>query len=103
MTDWIIILTVSLNELQKNNTACFQIAAVFGFTSFSWRTLMVTLIVPKWQLKIIAPVTALAVVTGYVLHYTSGNVVNVLLSAGTQFFDVIIIIYCEDKVKWPKR
>ena len=61
---------------------------------------MVTLIVQKWQLKIIAPVVAICVATGYAIHYTAGTILYLMLAAGTQLFNVIIIIYCEDKVKW---
>jgi len=98
MTDWILILIASLSRMQPS--VAFQTKALFGFIGFSWRTLMVTLIVQKWQLKIIPPCVAIILTTGYVISYTTTSLFFILLSAICQFTNIILIIYFEDKVKW---
>ena len=98
--DWVITVIANVKKIQQEDPICFQVGALYGFTTFSWRTLMVTLIVQKWQLKIIAPVVAISVATGYAIYYSTGTILYILLVAGAQLFNVIIIIYCEDKVKW---
>jgi len=98
--DWVFILASALNDTEQTQPICFKIAALYGFTTFSWRTLMVTLIVEKWQLKIIPPIIAIAASAGYTIYYIPGAVFSTLMTAGFQLFNIILIIYCEDKVKW---
>ncbi len=98
--DWIIILLASLDKIQKEDPVCFQVGALFGFISFSWRALMVTLLVQNWLLKII-PLAATACLTiGYAIYYSPHTILFTLLSGITQLIIMIIIIYTDDKVKW---
>jgi len=100
MGDWITVVVATANKINHTDPITLQVGSVFGFTAFSWRTLMVTLIVQKWQLKIIPPCVAVMLAAGYVIHWTSGPVFYNLLSAAAQLANIIIIIYCEDKVKF---
>ena len=76
----------------------FKTTALFGFTNFSWRTLLVTLIVQDWRLKIIPPVVAVGVAAGFTIHYIPIYIIYILTII--QIFNIIIIIYSEDKLKW---
>jgi len=67
IVDWITILIASI-KVQQTDPLSFQITALYGFTNFSWRTLLVTLIVQRWELKIIPPVVATVVSTAYTLY-----------------------------------
>ena len=98
--DWIIILVSALIDVQQTHPVSWKVTTVYGFTTFSWRTLMVTLIVEKWQLKIISPIIAVLTAAGFALLYVPAALVYTLTSAGFQLFNIILIIYCEDKVKW---
>jgi len=101
MGDWIIAVISSFYRKSKGNgSPSFSATALLAFTSFSWRTLLVTFIVQKWQLKIIAPITATIVVTVYAICYVPKNTVFLLLRAALQAFCLILIIYCGDKLKW---
>jgi signal transduction histidine kinase len=51
-------------------------------------------------LKIIPPIIAIAVSAGYAIHYFPAAAISTLTTAGLQLFNIILIIYCEDKVKW---
>jgi len=83
MADWILLLISSLIKVNYTDPPCFEITALYGFTSFSWKTLLVTFIVQQWQLKIIAPVTALFVATSYAIHYDPDNTGQFLLRCST--------------------
>jgi len=98
--DWILFLLSSLYKVEQTNPPSFKVSALYGFTSFSWRTLMITLLVQKWQLKIVSPIVATFVVTGYAIYYYQHNLVFLLLRATLQLVSIILIVYCEDKVKW---
>jgi len=98
--DWISYLLSSLYKIEQSNPPSFKISSLFGFTAFAWRTLLVTLLIQKWQLKIIAPITATFVVGGYAIYYSQGNLVFLLFRAAIQLLSIILIIYSEDKVKW---
>ena len=97
--DWLTSSISSLFRLQETDPPSFKISSLYGFTTFSWRTLLITLLVNKWQLKILAPVVATFVVTGYAIHYDPDDWVFLLVRAAIQTFNIILIIYCEDKVK----
>jgi len=96
--DWVLVLVTTLSKLQP--TVSSQIKSLFGFIGFSWRTLLATLIVQRWQLKLIPPATALIVATGYVISYSSGGLLFILVSAICQLINITLIIYFEDRVKW---
>jgi len=64
MADWTLVIVSGLYRIQNRNPPSFKISALYGFTSFSWRTLMVILIASKWQIKILAPIFATGLVTG---------------------------------------
>jgi len=94
--DWVIIVT----SYTINGQHPFKISALFGFTTFSWRTLFATLIVQKWQLKIISPVVGILVAGGWAIYYTPEGKGFIVFNIVTQLFSVLMIVYCEDKVKW---
>jgi len=98
--DWSTSEISDLNRIQQTDPISFKISALYGFTSFSWRTLIITLIVQKWQLKIIAPCMAVLIAMSYCIYYNPSNPLWVLVRAITQLFYIILIVYCEDKVKW---
>jgi len=60
----------------------------------------VTLIVQKWWLKIIPPCIATIVAGVYGIIYTPNILFNNLVRSGFQLFNIIVIMYCEDKIKW---
>jgi len=60
----------------------------------------VTLIVQKWWLKIVPPVVATLVISGYTIYYTPGLAVEIIIRMGVQLFNIVIIICCENKLKW---
>ncbi len=61
---------------------------------------MVTIIVEKWYIKILPPGIALSIATGYVIYYSPKTILYTLLGSISQLLSILIIIYCEDKVKW---
>ncbi len=62
---------------------------------------MVTLIVERWQLKVIAPLIPLSVAVGFAVHDNTGeNTWAMVLLIVYQYLSTIIIVICEDKVKW---
>jgi len=65
--DWIALLIGTLQNAQKKSPPSFGLDFLFGFTAFAWRTLLVTLIVQKWQLQIIAPVVTTGIFWLYYL------------------------------------
>jgi len=90
----------SLYRIQKTNPPSFPISPLYGFTSFSWRTLLIIMLVQKWQLKVIALTTATFVVTGYAMNHCQDHLAFIILRALAQLFKIILIVYCQDKVKW---
>jgi len=56
--------------------------------------------VQNWKLKILAPIITTIVATGYAIHYATGSIWLLVLTAAPQFSHIILIVYCEDKVKW---
>jgi len=99
--EWSVTLIAAFYKMQFTNPPSFAITAIFGFTSFSWRTLLVTLIVQNWKLKIIPPAAASIISLGYVLHYSTTHILALnLVRFFFQIFNIVIIIYCEDRIKW---
>jgi len=98
--DWTVGTLISFSRIQQIDPPSFKVTAVYGMTSFSWRTLLVTLIVQKWQLKIIPPIVVMFLTSGFTLYYDRNNLHVILLSVGVQLFNIIIILYCENKLKW---
>ena len=98
--DWVLILMSSLRAIRPTVPPTFEIMAFYGFTMFAWRALLVTLIVQKWWLKIIPPSVATIVAGVYGVIYLPGDLFGDLVRSGFQLFNVIIILYCEDKIKW---
>jgi len=98
--DWISCLVSSIYEMEGVNPLSFNTPALLGFTAFSWRTLLVTLLLQKWQLKIIAPITVTFVVTGYAIYSSQSNLVFLLSRTVMHLFNIVLIVYCQDKVKW---
>jgi len=60
---------------------------------------LVTLIVQKWQFKIIAPILATWVVTGYAVYILQDSPTFLIIRAMAQSVNIILIVYCEDKIK----
>jgi len=100
IADWILTLVSALERVQLTNPPSFRVTVLLGFTSFSWRTLLVTLIVQKWYLKVVPPVLAISVATGFACYYQPENLKYTLVRAIGQMLSVVIIIYCDDKLKW---
>jgi len=98
MGDWILITIAPALQVLPTDPPSFKTTALFGFTNFSWRTLLVTLIVQDWRLKIIPPVVAVGVAAGFTIHYIPIYIIYILTII--QIFNIIIIIYSEDKLKW---
>ena len=61
---------------------------------------MVILITSKWQIKILAPIFATGLVTGYTIYYNPSNWVFAVIKALSQLFNIVLIIYCIDKINW---
>lgn len=78
----------------------FPVTALYEFASFAWKALLVTLIIQKWQLKIIPPAAAIITSTVYACHFDSKQIHAYLIRASAQLFNTVFIIYCEDKIKW---
>jgi len=100
MGDWIIGLFSTLYRTQQLDPPLFPVSALYGMTAFAWRAMLVTLIVQKWQLKIIAPVVAIIVTTAYTIHYDPKHFYTYVIRCVMQLFNIVFIIYCEDKIKW---
>ena len=98
--DWLMAEVTALKGVSQTVPPTFTVNAFFGFIMFSWRTLLVTLIVQKWQLKIIPPSVATLTAGAYAIYYTPLNLGNNIVRTLFQLFNVIIIMYCEDKIKW---
>jgi len=96
--DWVLSI---LNIFSKvPDPPCFRIAVIYGFSHFAWKTLLVTLIVQQWFLKVIPPVAAVIITAVFAIHYSTTGISNLVLLTIAQVISLIIIIYCEDKVKW---
>jgi len=100
MGDWMAALFSSIYRTQQADPPCFQITALYAFISFAYRTLLVTLLVQQWQLKIIGPVVATIIACVYTIHYSPRSVALLVARAVAHVFSLVLIIYCEDKVKW---
>ena len=100
IADWALGVTSFLIPTQHSDPALFSINAVFGFIGFAWRALLVTLIVQKWQLKIIAPIIASLIATGFAIHYDTENYYFYTIRTIAQVFNIVLVLYCEDKIKW---
>jgi len=98
--DWTTGTISFVLKAQQADPALFSIAVVYSFIGFIWRALLVTLIVQKWQLKIIAPVVVSLVTTGYAIHYDTQHFYFYLMRCAAQLFNIVLILYCEDKIKW---
>jgi len=96
--DWIFFLLAIIYKMELMSHPLLLIPALFGFTAFSWRTLLVTLLLQKWQLKIIAPTIVTFFTTGYAVYYYQGNLMLLLSRTAMQLFNIIVIVYCQDKV-----
>jgi len=98
--DWSVTLVGSLSKIEKIDPPTFLVTAIYGFTNFSWKTLLIILIVQKLQLRIIPPVVASIISAVYCNIYNpSGLVVNIIRNV-FQIFNIVLIIYCEDKIQW---
>jgi len=63
--DWTTGVVSYLLSTETKDPPLFSVPALYGFIGFAWRALLVTLIVQKWQLKIIVPVVVSLVTTMY--------------------------------------
>ena len=99
MGEWTTALCADLFRPQQSNPTCFPFLSLYSYTAFSWRTLLVTLIVQKWQLKVIAPISMTWVVAGYALYLSNKSYGLLITRAIVQTFNIFLIIYCEDKMK----
>lgn len=48
--DWLSGIFISLAWVQRTDPVLFPISTVYSFATFGWRTLLVILVVQKWQL-----------------------------------------------------
>jgi len=62
--------------------------------------MLVTLIVKQWYLKIIPPVAAIIITAAFVIHHSPTGRGDLIAMTVAQVISIIIIICCEDKVKW---
>jgi len=95
--EWTIGVIAFLVKPQEPDPPCFSVSALYGFIGFAWRALLVTSIVQKWQLKIIALVVAIIVTTDYGIHYDPGKIYFFIVRCLGQLFNVVFIIYCIHK------
>jgi len=107
--DWILGLISIFTRAQEDRNSpspgsgsmvWFQVTALYEFASFAWRALLVTLIVQKWQLKIIPPAAAIITATVYAIYFDPKPVHVYLIRFAAQLFNTVFIIYCEDRIKW---
>jgi len=66
--DWVFNVLACFSMIQSTDPPTLTALAVYGIACFSWRTLLMTLIVQKWWLKIIPPLTAMLVASGYAIY-----------------------------------
>jgi len=78
----------------------FPVTALYEFASFAWKALLVTLVIQKWQLKILPPAAAIITSTVYACLFDSRQTHTYLIRCAAQLFNTVFIIYCEDKIKW---
>jgi len=76
------------------------VMAMYQFVNFAWKALLVTLIVQKWQLKIIAPSAAIITATVYACIFDTKQIYIYVIRCAAQLFNTAFIIYCEDRIKW---
>jgi len=98
--DWVLTAVTAFGKIQMTNPPSFEITALYLFTTCSWRTIMVTLLVQNWKLKVIPSSVAVIITTGYVIYYLPGSTILIIVRSSLQFFCMLLIIYCEDKIKW---
>ena len=98
--DWVSGLISSLVRTHDTDPISFSVSAMYGFTAFAWRGLLVTLIVQTWHLKIIVPVIVTVVSTVYAIHYDPKHYETYIIRTIGHLFNIIFILYCEDKIKW---
>ena len=68
--DWAAVIVSTFQKIAHIDPPVFQVTAIYGFLGFSWRALLVTLIIQKWQLKILPPVVACVLSSVYATVYT---------------------------------
>jgi len=100
LCDWIGSVVSSFQMVRPTDPPSFKISALYAYTVFAWRTLLVTLIVQKWYLKALPPAIAISVATGYAIHYEPDNLAYNLIRAIAQIMTMTIIFYFENKLTW---
>jgi len=99
--EWITVLYSAVIKAKPNAVAaCYTIPAIFGFTSFSWRTLLQTFISQHWLLKAIPPIAAYGLVIGYAVHFDPEETVFTLIRGILQIIYIVVLFYFEDKIQW---
>ena len=98
--EWSVTVIAAFYTVEGTNPPSFDVAALYLFTSCSWRTLLVTLIVQNWKLKVIPPSVSMIITTIYVIYYVPGQAVLIIVRSFFQLFNMLIILCCEDRIKW---
>jgi len=97
--EWLITLYAGLlKSIQIGTVHGYNVPAIFGFTSFSWRIMMQAFIVQTWYLRSVAPTAAYLMTIGYGLHLTPKWTAMILVRGLLQIVYVICIWYFEQKI-----
>jgi len=98
--EWIITLYAALVKVShKTDPPSYSVTAIFGFTSFGWRTLFQSFITQCWWLKAISPTIAVGLVMGYVVHYDPSQTLYTLIRGILQVLYIIVLFYFEDRIR----
>jgi len=97
--EWLSSLNAALIKAKNTSPPSYAVTAVFGFTSFSWRTLIQPFITHHWQIKIIPPASALALTMGFVIYFDPDQVFFTLTRGLLQIFYIIMLFFFEDRIR----
>jgi len=97
--EWVFTLMGALTKVSDTDPPSYSVTAIFGFTAFSWRTLLQSIITQHWQLKVIPPTAALGLTMGYVVYYDPSQTFFTLVRGILQVLYTIVLFYFEDKIK----
>jgi len=97
--EWLSSLYAALIKAKHTTPPAYAVTAVFGFTSFSWRTLIQPFITHHWQIKIIPPVAALGMTMGFIIYFQPDQIIFSLVRGLLQIFYIIMLFYFEDRIR----
>ena len=97
--EWFFTLHAAVIKASYHTGLSYSIPAVFGFTSFSWRTQLQSFVTQRWYLKCIPTMMAYILVMVYAIKFDPRETIYTLIRGILQILYVVLYFYFEDKIK----